>query len=139
MAVTAPKLALLLAVLLASGAAADQPHEVLQAVDQVAGALTAGNPSDAMSSFDKSMADYETLENDFAGLTAAYQITNEADILDEEDSASESQLTLRWVLTLTNRATSESTSKTAEVHVRLRLQKRKWKIVGFSPVDLFTP
>ena len=101
--------------------------------------LASGNPSDALTPFDKSAATYNTLENEFIGLTEAYLITSEADVLDEEDSADESKLTLRWVLTLTGKQSDENNRKSAEVHVRLHLQKGKWKIVEFSPVDLFTP
>lgn len=138
MAAIAPKLGLLLAVT-AFSAYADQAQDVLRAVNQTASALTDGDPSDAMTPFDKSVAGYETLQDEFASLTNAYQIANEVEVLDEDDSASESQLTLRWAITLTNIQSSQSSRKTAEVHVKLRLEKKNWKIVEFSPVDLFTP
>jgi zona occludens toxin (predicted ATPase) len=138
MAVIARKLVLLFAAA-AVAAHADQAQDVLRAVNQIASALTDGSPSDAIAPFDKSVVGYETLENEFVGLTNAYQIANEVEVLDEDDSPGESKLTLRWTITLTNIQSSESSRKSAEVHVRLRLQKKQWKIVEFSPVDLFTP
>lgn len=121
---------------------ADQPQDVLRVVNQVASALTAGNPSDAMTPFDKSLAGYSTLAQEFVGLTSAYQVTSEIDVVDEDDAAGESLLTLRWVLTLANNESGQSAGgarKEAEVHVRLRLLKKKWRIVEFTPVNLFTP
>ena len=118
---------------------ADQPHDVLQVINQVATALTENNPSDALIPIDKSLPNYNTLENEFIGLTSAYLITNEVEVLDEDDSADQTLLTLRWALTLASKETGESNARSAEVRVRLRSQKGKWKIVELSPVDIFTP
>lgn len=118
---------------------ADQAHDVMGAVSQITTALTDNDPSGAMGPFDKAAVGYTTLENEFAGLTNAFQIANEVEVLDEDDTAEQSQLTLRWVLTLVNVQSSETQRKSGEVHVRLRLEKKKWKIVEFSPVTFFTP
>ena len=138
MAAIAPKLALLLAAT-AFATQADQAQDVLRAVSRISTALTDNNPSDAMTPFDKSTPGYTTLESEFASLTNAYSIANEIQVLDEGDSPTETRLTLRWSLNLTNVQSSASTRKTSEVHVRLRLEKKKWKIVEFSPVDFFMP
>jgi hypothetical protein len=139
MAATARRLCFLL-VLPAGIAMADQSHDVLRAINQVATALTANNPSQALVPIDKSLANYNTLENEFIGLTSAYQITNEAEVLDEEDtSSSETKLTLRWVLSLASNETGETKSRSAEVQVRLQLKDGKWKIVELAPIDIFTP
>jgi hypothetical protein len=139
MAAIARRLCFLL-VLPADIAMADQSHDVLRAINQVATALTANNPSQALVPIDKSLANYNTLENEFIGLTSAYQITNEAEVLDEEDtSSSETKLTLRWVLSLASNETGETKSRSAEVQVRLQLKDGKWKIVELAPIDIFTP
>lgn len=138
MAAIVRKLCLVLAAT-AWAAHADQAQDVMRAVGEITSALTDGNPSQAMGPFDKSMTSYETLQNEFAALTNAFLISNEVEVLDENDSPEQSQLTLRWALTLVNLQSSQSQRKSAEVHVRLRLEKKKWKIVEFTPVDLFTP
>ncbi len=128
-------------VIMAASAAgkAGQAQDVLRAINGVASALTDGDPSGAMTPFDKSAAGYETLANEFSSLTNAYSIANEVDVVDEEDGAEETSVTLHWILTLTNIESSQSNRKAAEVHARLRLENKKWKIVEFSPLDLFTP
>ncbi|MCU1291945.1 MAG: hypothetical protein JWP08_795 [Bryobacterales bacterium] len=138
MAAIARRICFLLA-LSAGGAMADQPDDVLRVINQVASALTENNPSDALIPIDKSLPNYNTLENEFIGLTSAYLITNEVEVLDEDDTADQTLLTLRWALTLASKETGESNSRSAEVHVRLRSQNGKWKIVELTPIDIFTP
>ncbi len=120
-------------------ASADQPHDALDVINHVTGALAEGDPADAIAPFDSSMDGYDTLQNQFVGLTQSYQIVNEADVVDEQDSADEIQLTLRWAVTLTGRQTSFTNRKSAQVHLKMRRQKGKWKIVEFAPLDLFAP
>ena len=130
---------LFLACAFAVTAVADQAHDVLRVINHVATALTDGNPSDAMVPFDKSFPNYTALQNDFIGLTDAFQLSNEADVTDEDDSPAETTLTLQWTLNLTNRSTNENLSRKAEIHVRLRNERGKWKIFDFSPAEFFNP
>jgi hypothetical protein len=138
MAVIARRL-LFAALALTIPAAADQAHDVLQAINRVATALTDGDPAGAMAPFDKSYPSYAILQKNFIGLTAAYQLTNEASVTDEQDSADDATLTMQWTLNLTNKSTSATLTRSAEVHVRLHSENGKWKIVEFSPTDLFDP
>lgn len=118
---------------------ADRAADVLAQLNHVATALTDGNGLDAMSPFDKSFPDYQKLSNYFDGLTSSFQLVNEAKIADEQDTDTETKLTVDWTLTLTDLATGHSEQRTGEIDVRLILKDGKWKIVGFSPIDLFNP
>ena len=51
-----------------------------------------------MTPFDRSVADYEKLRSYFSGLTNAYQLTNQLEITEEEDSSETAMLTLEWTL-----------------------------------------
>jgi hypothetical protein len=118
---------------------ADQPRDVLAKINYVAAALAAGNPIDAMTPFDRSFANYVKLRDYFSGLTDSSQLVNEVDVTDEQDSATESNVTAAWTLTLTNKTTLQTERRTGEIHIRLTLQNGKWKIVDFSPLELFNP
>lgn len=118
---------------------ADRAADVLAQLNHVATALTDGNALDAMSPFDKSFADYEKLSNYFAGLTSAFQVINEVKVEDEQDTETETKLTVSWTLTLTDLGTGYSEQRSGEINVRLILKDGKWKIVDFSPIDLFNP
>ncbi|MBV9760600.1 MAG: hypothetical protein JO340_08550 [Acidobacteriaceae bacterium] len=128
-------LVLLAAVLLS----ADQAADVRAQLGAIATGLTAGNPAQAMTPFDKSYSDYDKLSDYFAGLTNAFQIVNNLSVTDEEDGAAESKLTVHWTMTLSDQGKNFTQQRAGDIHVRLVLKGRKWKIVEFSPVDVFDP
>jgi hypothetical protein len=125
-----------LVALAAAAFGADTPRA---RVSYVASALTAGNPADAMSCFDKSFAGYEKLRGYFSGLTSAFQLVNQLEVTEEEDSAAEATLTIEWTLTLSDPQTGYAENRNAAVHARLALKSAKWKIVEFTPIELFDP
>lgn len=118
---------------------ADRPADVLATINYVATALASGNAIDAMTPFDKSFANYAKLRDYFSGLTDSSDVVNEVDLTDEEDSDTQSSVTVDWTLTLTNKTTLQTERRRGEIHIRLKLQNGKWKIVDFSPIDLFNP
>ncbi len=122
--------------LAATGMGAELPRAQ---VSYVASALTAGNAPDAMTPFDTSFPAFEKLRNYFSGLTAAFQLTSQLEVTEEQDSDQEATLTLEWTLTLTDAQTGYATNRNATIHARLVPKRGKWKIVEFSPIELFDP
>ncbi len=124
---------------------ADRASDVRAPITYVASALGSGNPSDALGPFDKSCKDYQQLRDYFQGLTTAFDVTSEVEILDEQDEEAETKLLVNWTLTLTNaRSASDSMAsssdrRSANITIRLARKKGKWKIVDFSPIDVFNP
>ena len=110
-----------------------------QQVSYVASALTARTPADAMTPFDKSFADYDKLLGYFGGLTAAFEVTNRLQVTVEEVLGSAAQVTVEWALTLVNAENGYSQNRKATVHVQLQRKGTQWKIVEFSPIELFNP
>ena len=117
----------------------DQSDAARRCLADIASALSASNPTDAMSPFAKSFAGYDTLSDYFVGLAKAFDLASEIDVTDEEDNPAETKLTVHWTLTLTDSQTNLSESRGAEIKVRLLLKGGKWKIVDFSPIALFDP
>ncbi len=141
MAAIEPKTGVLLAALalmFAMPLDGDRAADARAQISHIATALTSGDPADAMTPFDKSFPDYQKLSDYFQGLSAS-QIENEVDVLDEDDTEAETKLTVNWTLTLTDRATSATERRSAEINVRLVPKNGKWKIVGFSPIRIFNP
>jgi hypothetical protein len=118
---------------------ADQSADVRRCVSSIATALAAGDPSDAMTAFDKSFSGYEKLSNYFAGLTNSFELASEIDVTDETDSAAETKLTIHWTLTLTDQQSHHAANRSGDLDVRLIRKGNKWKIVEFSPIELFNP
>jgi hypothetical protein len=118
---------------------ADRPGDVLATISYVAASLSAGNPIDAMTPFDKSFLNYAKLRDYFSGLTDSSQLVNDVDVTDEQGSSMESNVTVAWTLTLMNKTTGQTEQRSRDIHIRLTLQNGKWKITNFSPIELFNP
>lgn len=130
---------LALLAMLPATARADRAGDVLARLNHVATSLTDGNSLDAMSPFDKSFNDYDKLSSYFDGLTSAFQLTNEIKVTSEEDTETETKLTVDWTLNLADLGLGYTEHRTGEIHVRLVLRDGKWEIVDFAPIDLFNP
>jgi hypothetical protein len=128
-----------LPVIFGAAALASQESDVLEPINRISTALADGNPSDAIAAFDRSFAGYDRLRDYFKALTSSFSIVNEASVVDEEDAREETKLTLQWTLTLTNLTTNQTDSRSSEVEVRMLLKDGRWKIVDFSPIDMFDP
>jgi hypothetical protein len=126
--------------LFALPARADRAADVLATVNHVASALTDDNAPDAMTVFDKSFPDYDKLSGYFGALTDRGLLINEVNVIEEQDSDAETVLTVEWALTITaKRFSGDTERRVQQVHVKLRPDKKKWKIVEFSPITLFDP
>jgi hypothetical protein len=117
---------------------ADRADDIRAQVSYIGTALSSGNATDAMTPFDKSFPNYQKLSNYFQGLTA-FQIANEIDFIEEDDSETDAKLTVNWILTLTDLATDATERRTGEINIRLAWKNGKWKIVDFAPIVLFDP
>lgn len=141
MAAIGPKIAfpLVIAALFAAALRADETTDALAAVNRVATALAANNPAQAIAEFDRSFAEYDQLKSYFIGLTNAYNLTNEAMIVDERTLSGVVYLDFDWTITVTRPGTLLSTQRKSKVQVRVVRKKNRWRIAGFSPISIFDP
>ena len=117
---------------------ADRADDIRAQVSYVGTALSSGNATDAMTPFDKSFPNYEKLRNYFQGLTA-FQVANEMDFIEEDDSETNAKLTVNWTLTLTDLATNATERRTSDINIELVRKDGKWKIIDFAPIAFFDP
>ena len=118
---------------------AEPAGDPIQRVNQVADALAAGTPADAISVFDKSCPNYEQIRRYFEGLADSFDLTNQIEITDQHQAESDTTLTVSWDLTLTDKSTDATEHRTAEITVKLQIKDGKWKITEFRPIDIFNP
>jgi hypothetical protein len=130
---------LLLAAALSLVPAPMRADDLLDSINRVAGGLSNNNAGDALSAFDKSFSGYPQLERYFDGLCGGYLVTNEAQLLDQNESGDAASLTVHWTMTLNSQGTNESIRHSDTVHIQLNRKKNKWKIVDLSPVSFFDP
>lgn len=129
----------MLALLAALVIRGDQSQDALAAVNALSTALSNGDAAAAMAPFDKSFAQYDTLAAYLGNLAASYLITNEADIVDENDEADKTTFVFDWTLTLRNESTEQAFQRHGKVNVTVAKRGGVWKIIAFSPVSLFSP
>lgn len=118
----------------------DQASDLRNMLQRIATGLSDENPADALKPFDRSFGSYDKLRDYFDGLTASYQITNEVSVADEQDSSDQTTATVDWTITLGDKTNpGVQDSRYRQIHVRMVREKKHWKIVEFSPIDLFNP
>ncbi len=144
MAVTGRKkytaLALVMGLLFPVLARPDQASDLRDVLQRIATGLSDENPADALKPFNRSFGSYDKLSDYFDGLTASYQITNEVNVIDEQDSPDQTTATVDWTITLGDKTNpGVQDSRYRQIHVRITREKKHWKILNFSPIDLFNP
>jgi hypothetical protein len=118
---------------------AQKPGPARSLVGDVAVGLTANNPSEALEGFSKKFPDYDKLRDYFLAITASFTLVNEVDLEEEEEAEGESTAKVRWSITLSNNGSNQTSQRQAEIHVKAVREKKKWRIVEFSPIEIFSP
>jgi hypothetical protein len=113
-------------------------QELRNRLSDIAVALSAGDPSNAMEPFDKSFNGYQKLSDYFNALTNAYQVASEVEVTDEQDAPDGIKLSVRWTLHLTD-AGKNTENRSADLTLQWVQKKGKWKITNLAPLDLFNP
>jgi hypothetical protein len=119
---------------------ADDSSDLRDILQQIATSLTDENAADALKPFSHAFSDYDRLRDDFEGLVASYQITNEVNVMDEGNDSGQITATIGWTITLGDKTNpGVQDSRYREIQLRLLREKKHWKIVECSPIDLFDP
>ena len=117
----------------------DEAAELRERLMQVANAVSAGNPSEAISVFSKSYKHYDKLRDYFSALSNGLRVENEVDFLDDPSEEPEPEMNVRWSITIADAEMHYSVQRAAEIKIRFARESKKWKIVDFEPIDLFDP
>ena len=116
-----------------------QSAQVRAVLGAVSDDLAAGNATEALTHFEDSMTNYDTLSSYWNGLVSAFYVSNGIQILDETDEPGRTKLSVRWDLTLTDLQSYYTENRSAELSVSLVRKDGKWRISEFSPISLFDP
>ncbi|HEX3748406.1 MAG TPA: hypothetical protein VHW09_30980 [Bryobacteraceae bacterium] len=107
-------------------------------IRSMAEALSAGQAASFLSSFDRSLPDYDRLQNNVVGLVSQGDVGCNIEIVNNDGDDTERTLTLDWIFTVEPKEISPG-AKHWEKKAKCRIRKtgKKWKVVYFEPVDLF--
>jgi hypothetical protein len=132
--------ALLVFMVAAVGWGADPAQEVWDLLSQVASALSERNPAAFLEAFDPAMPGYGQLRDNITALLRNAEVQSSIELESDEGSGQSRTVELDWLLRI--RPDPDATASTRrQQHVKCRLQKtgKKWRIVWFEPLALFTP
>ena len=132
--------AIVLSLTIILAAHADTHSEVVDLFASMTAALSDDNPAGFMAAFDKNMPDYDKLKGYIAGLIGQAEITSNVDPVKDEGDDSKRSVELDWTLQIRSRELSgPMIEREQNVHAELVKQKKHWRIVSISPLDLFAP
>lgn len=130
--------------IVAAGAAllgfADTHSDVLELFASMTSALSDDNPAGFMKGFDKNMADYDKLSGYVDGLIREAEVSASVDPVKDEGDDMKRSVDLDWTLQIRSRQMAGPlVERQQTAHVELVKQKKHWRIVSFTPIDLFAP
>jgi hypothetical protein len=125
--------------LLSTFAAADTGADVLNVFTSAAEALINDDASSFLDSFDRNMPGYAVLQNNAAGLLAAYTVGATIEVISDEGDDRKRSVELDWLLVLSQKGAINSPQLTRRQIVKCTVERRgkRWKITALEPVDFF--
>ena len=118
----------------------DETGAIWDLLTQVASALSRGNLTEFLDSFDRSLPGYQTLEANATALLREYEVQSSIELLSEETSGAARTVELDWFLQLEEQRDAGAVTRRRErVHCRLEKRGKKWKITGIEPLAFFAP
>ena len=130
-------------------ARADSAQQVWDLFGDMAAALSAGNPQQFLTAFNKTMPGYNRLSVDVNALTNEFEIQNSVDFNKNEGDDQKRTVEADWLMTLRPVQNLNLRDPRAEVLATAAREKvlkcslvkqgRKWKIDSLEPADFFAP
>lgn len=121
------------------------PAEPVDALSQLASALSQNDSVNAIAVFDSKMAGYATVESNIEALVAQTDILCAIDIIEQKyvpnrDENPEKELSVDWYLQLKSQSPSgPEDRRRAQVTLRMKNVKGKWKITSMLPLTILAP
>jgi len=113
-----------------------QQPPALKALSDLASSLSEGNPAGAMSAFDKSLPNYQTISNNIYAMTSQADITCSIDPVDQNGNDVE----VDWFLMLRSKEDQGPTER-RQMTVKLTVVKagKSYKITAINPATILDP
>ena len=120
--------------------AADAHQEVFDLFTEMASALSEGNALAFLKPIDRSMPDYQKLQDNVVALVAQNDLASSIEVLKEQGNEKRREVELDWFLEIRSHEIHGPYERRRKiVKCQLERDKKKWKIVALEPIDLFAP
>lgn len=118
----------------------DAEQDVTDVVSLLASALSANNPQLFLSRFDHAMPGYRQLEQAVNALAGDTLVACSVELISTKGTPSAQSADLDWYMSLKSQQ-DENLIERRRTKVAMKIEKRgkKWIVVSFSPISVFTP
>jgi hypothetical protein len=114
--------------------------EPVDAIAELASALSQNNSVNALQVFDSKMQGYSSIESNIEALVAQTDILCAIDIVDEKETAAGRELDVDWYMQLKSQLPNGPTERRRErVILGMKLVRGQWKIASLSSARIIAP
>ena len=128
---------------------ADSAQQVWDLFARMAAALSAANPQEFLSAFDKSMPEYQKLGQNVTALVSEFELQSSVDFNKNDGDDRKRTVEADWLLVLRPLDSANFKNAHAEVMASAQREKvlnctvtkvgRNWKVAALEPLDFFAP
>lgn len=116
------------------------PETILDRLAKLSSALTDGNASVVLGSFDSSVRQYEEISRNVDAITAQADVVCAIDVISETEKEGAHHLDTDWVLQVRGKAEHGPLEQRRErIQLEMRQVKGRWKITSISSATIFAP
>ena len=117
-----------------------EASSLLDLFASMAQALSAGNPSDFLAPFERSMPGYQKLESQVFALLSQAEVASSVELVQDQGDDQRRRVELDWILEIRSHLPAgPSEHRRQLLKAGLARRGKSWKIVSFEPLSFFAP
>ena len=117
-----------------------EASSLLDLFASMAQALSAGNPSDFLAPFERSMPGYQKLESQVFALLSQAEVASSVELVQDQGDDQRRRVELDWILEIRSHLPAgPSEHRRQLLKARLARRGKSWKIVSLEPLSFFAP
>jgi hypothetical protein len=117
-----------------------EASSLLDLFASMAQALSAGNPSDFLAPFERSMPGYRKLESQVFALLSQAEVASSVELVQDQGDDQRRRVELDWILEIRSHLPAgPSEHRRQLLKAALTRRGKSWKIVSLEPLSFFAP
>ena len=117
-----------------------EASSLLDLFASMAQALSAGNPSDFLAPFERSMPGYRKLESQVFALLSQAEVASSVELVQDQGDDQRRRVELDWILEIRSHLPAgPSEHRRQLLKAGLTRRGKSWKIVSLEPLSFFAP
>jgi hypothetical protein len=117
-----------------------EASSLLDLFASMAQALSAGNPSDFLAPFERSMPGYRKLESQVFALLSQAEVASSVELVQDQGDDQRRRVELDWILEIRSHLPAGPSERRRQLlKAALTRRGKSWKIVSLEPLSFFAP